>query len=166
MPFFYWLSVTLHVLAAFVWLGGMLFLGAVGAPVLRGVEPPELRQRLFQLLGERFRTVGWLMIALLVLTGLANMHYRGLLRWEGVLGSAAFWRTGLGTSLAWKLATVAFMLVASAVHDFALGPRAGRATAGSPEALHLRRRAAMLARVNAIVGIGLVIAAVRLARGA
>ena len=165
MSAFYWLSVTLHVLAAFVWLGGMLFLGAVGAPVLRDVEPPALRQRLFQALGERFRTVGWAMIATLVVTGVANMHFRGLLRWDGVLGSAAFWRTGLGTALAWKLATVAFMLVASAVHDFALGPRAGRAVAGSPEAIALRRRAAWLARVNAVVGVGLVIAAVRVARG-
>lgn len=165
MPFLYWLSVTLHVLAAFVWLGGMLFLGAVGAPVLRGVEPAELRQRLFHLLGERFRTVGWLMIALLVVTGVANMHYRGLLQWEGVLGSAAFWRTGLGTSLAWKLATVAFMLVASAVHDFALGPRAGALPAGTPEAIRLRRQASLLARGNALVAIVLVVAAVRLARG-
>jgi putative copper resistance protein D len=165
MPALYWLSVTLHVLAALLWLGGMLFLGAVGAPVLRAVEPPELRQRLFHLLGERFRTVGWSMIALLLVTGVVNMHYRGLLRWEGVLGSAAFWRTALGAALAWKLATVAFMVVASAVHDFALGPRAGRATPGSAEAIALRTRAAWLARVNAIVGIALVAAAVRVARG-
>ena len=164
MPALYWLSVTLHVLAAFLWLGGMLFLGAVGAPVLRSVEPPELRQRLFHLLGLRFRTVGWWAIALLVATGVANLHYRGLLRWDGVLGSAAFWRTGLGHALAWKLATVAIMLVASAVHDWILGPAAGRAPAGSDRALALRRQAAWLARLNALVGVALVIAAVRLAR--
>ena len=40
----YNLVVTLHVLAALFWLGGMFFLALVGAPVLRAVEPPELRR--------------------------------------------------------------------------------------------------------------------------
>jgi len=39
----YYLNVTIHVLAAMVWLGGMLFFAAVGAPVLRKVESPQLR---------------------------------------------------------------------------------------------------------------------------
>lgn len=165
MPAPYFLSVTLHVLAAMLWLGGMLFLGVVGAPVLRAVEPAELRQRLFHLLGLRFRTVGWIAIAVLVLTGTANLHYRGLLRWDGVLGARAFWETGLGQALAWKLASVVVMLAASAVHDFALGPRAGALPAGTPEAIRLRRRASLLARGNALVAVALVVAAVRLARG-
>ena len=37
------LSVPLHVLAALLWLGGMFFLAALGAPVLRRVEPPAAR---------------------------------------------------------------------------------------------------------------------------
>jgi copper resistance protein D len=68
-------------------------------------------------------------------------------------------------ALAAKLATVVTMIVVSAVHDFLLGPAAGRATPGSPDAITLRRHAALLARANALVGILLVIAAVRLARG-
>ena len=166
MPLAYWIAVTLHVLAALVWLGGMLFLGPVGAPVLRAIEPESLRQRLFHDLGLRFRRVGWWAIAVLVVTGIASLHYRGMLRWDGVLADAAFWRTGLGHALAAKLATVVIMVTISAVHDWVLGPTAGRAAAGSPEARRLRRRAALLARVNALVGVALVIAAVRLARGA
>jgi hypothetical protein len=42
---------------------------------------------------------------------------------------------------------------------------AGRAAPGSAEALVLRRRAALLARANAIIGVVVVAAAVRLARG-
>jgi hypothetical protein len=57
------------------------------------------------------------------------------------------------------------MVTVSAVHDFVLGPRASLLQPGSPRALAARRRAAWLARVNAIVGVVLVIAAVRLARG-
>jgi hypothetical protein len=67
--------------------------------------------------------------------------------------------------LAVKLVAVIAMILVSAIHDFVLGPMAGRATAGSPEAIVLRRRAALLARVNAAIGIVVVAAAVRLARG-
>ena len=165
MSWTYHLVVTLHVLAALLWLGGMFFLGIVGAPVLRAIEPAALRQRLFHLLGVRFRTVGWIAIAVLVTTGTIMLRARGLLAWSGVLGSAAFWRTPLGVALAFKLATVVTMIAVSAVHDFLVGPAASRAEAGSAEAVALRRRAALLARLNALVGLFLVIAAVRLARG-
>jgi copper resistance protein D len=161
MPFGYYAVVTVHVLSAFVWLGGMLFLGLVGAPALRAVEPPALRQRLFQDIGTRFRSVGWIAIAILVVTGVANLWYRG---WLGELPNADFWRTATGRALAAKLACVTVMIATSAVHDFALGPAAGKSKPGSPEAVRLRRQAARLARVNAIVGVLLVIAAVRLAR--
>jgi len=165
MPTLYWISVTVHVLAAMFWLGGMLFLGLVGAPVLRAVESPAVRQALFATLGLRFRRLGWIAIGILVVTGVANLHYRGLLRWEGVLGDAVFWRTPLGHALGAKLVAVTLMLVASAIHDFALGPAAGRASPGSPAAVRLRRRAALLARANALIAVVLVVAAVRLARG-
>lgn len=159
----YYVLVTIHVLAALLWLGGMLFFGIVGAPVLRAIEPPALRQRLFQELGRRFRTVGWIAVVTLVATGTLMLGARGLLHWS-VLGSADFWRTTFGTTLAFKLAAVTTMIVVSAVHDFLLGPAAGRATPGSPSAITMRRRAALLARANALVGILLVLAAVRLAR--
>jgi putative copper resistance protein D len=165
VPILYWVAVTVHVISAMFWLGGMLFLAAVGAPVLRAVEPPALRQRLFRELGIRFRTIGWAAIGLLVVTGILSLHYRGWLRWEGVLGEPAFWRTAAGRALGWKLGSVAVMVAVSAAHDFVLGPAAARASAGSPGALRLRRRAALLARANAIVGLLVVAAAVRLARG-
>lgn len=165
MSTLYYFSVSIHVLAAMLWLGGMFFLGLVGAPILRAVEPPALRQRLFQQLGTRARAVGWWAIIVLLITGVLNLYFRGWLQWSGVLGSAAFWRTGAGIALAVKLSAVALMVVVSAVHDFMLGPMAGRLAAGSPAALSFRRRAALLARVNALIGILIVIAAVRLSRG-
>ena len=165
MPGVYYANVIVHVLAAMLWLGGMFFFGIVGAPVLRSLEPPELRQQLFHRLGLRFRSVGWWAIAVLLLTGLINMHYRGWLQWDGVLGAATFWRTAPGHTLLLKLGAVTTMLVVSAIHDFSLGPLAGLAAAGSPRAILLRRRAAILARINALMGVLVVIAAVRLARG-
>jgi uncharacterized membrane protein len=157
----YYANVAVHVLAAMLWLGGMFFLGVVGAPALRRVEPPSLRQALFRELGERFRAVGWWAIAVLVVTGVLNLWFRG---WLPALVRADFWRTGTGHALAAKLACVVVMIATSATHDFVLGPAAGRAAPGSPRSRALRRQAALAARVNALVGVGLVVAAVRLAR--
>lgn len=159
----YLINVTIHILAALVWLGGLFFLALVGAPLLRQLEP-ALRQRLFRDLGTRFRTVGWWAIGILVVTGIANLYFRGLLRWDGVFGSPRFWGTPLGVALAIKLVAVTVMLVVQVVHDFALGPAAGRLPPGSDQALRLRRHAALLARVSAILGLLIVIVAVRIVR--
>ena len=158
----YLVNVTIHVFAALFWLGGMFFLAAVGAPVLRKVEPAELRAALFRQLGEQFRVVGWVAIAILLITGVINLHLRGLLP---ALLDGGFWGTGYGVTLAWKIGAVAGMLVIQAIHDFIVGPASVQATPGSPAALRLRRKAALLARLSAVFGIVIVIAAVRLARG-
>ncbi len=161
----YYANVTAHVLAAMLWLGGMFFLAVVGAPVLRTIEPPELRQKLFQQLGLRARMVGWWAIATLIVTGTINLQFRGWLIWNGVLNSAQFWRTSTGHALAMKLMAVSAMVLTSAVHDFVQGPKAGRLPPGSPEGLALRRQSAILARSSAVLGVIVVVAAVRLARG-
>lgn len=158
----YVVVVSLHVLAAMVWLGGMVFF-ALAAPELRRVGDDEVRARLFDGLGRRFRLVGWVCVGILVLTGVEQLRLRG---WWG----AAFWRAVLldrgafGTVLSTKLGLVVVMLVVQGVHDFWLGPRAGRADPGTPNAIALRKRAAWLARANALLGLALVYAAVRLAR--
>jgi putative copper resistance protein D len=163
MPFYYAI-VTVHVLAALLWLGGMFFLAVVGAPVLRSIDSPALRQELFRRLGAQFRTVGWASIAVLVTTGALSLQARGFLRLE-VLTSADFWSTTWGRRLAWKLALVAIMLSIQAVHDFVHGPGASRLEPGSPEALRMRRWASWMARLNALLGVVVVHVAVRLARG-
>lgn len=159
----YHATVFLHVLSAIVWLGGMIAF-ALLAPILRGVGDEGARQGLFQRLGERFRIVGWLCLSTLMVTGLVQMYARGW--WgAGVLGSARFWGTPVGAALAWKLVVAASMLGVQAVHDFWMGPRAGRVRPGTTEARALRRRAAILARVNAVLAPVLVWFAVALARG-
>ena len=164
MSITYYATVTVHLLAAVVWLGGMLFLALVGAPVLRRVEPQPLRQELFRSLGLRFATVGWIAIATLLVTGTLLLALRGLLHWS-VLGSADFWRSGFGHALALKLAAVALMLVLGAVHDV-VSRRDDRLRLSTPEiAARQRRVAAITGRGAVLVGLLVVLAAVRLARG-
>jgi len=160
----YHLNVSIHLLAALLWLGGMFFLAVVGAPVLRAVEPPQLRAELFRQLGQRFRTVGWMAIGVLVLTGVGNLYFRGLLRWD-LWSSSAFWGSGYGQALLWKLVAVTLMIIISGLHDFLIGPAASKPGLSSARTLSLRRRASWMARGNALIGVVLVLAAVRLARG-
>lgn len=163
MRFVYHLTVTAHVLAAVTWLGGMIAF-ALLAPVLRRVGDDGDRQRLFHELGRRFRTVGWICIAVLVVTGIGQLQIRG---WWGraFWTTPGLWSSPLGHALAGKLLTVLVMLGVQAVHDFHFGPAAGRVEPGTAEARALRREAALLARINAFAGVVLLWFAVRLARG-
>jgi uncharacterized membrane protein len=129
----------LHVLAALTWIGGMLFIALVLVPVARRLPDPAQRVRLVQDLGVRFRTVGWVAIGVLVATGLLNLWIR-----PELLSTDRFW---------WKAGLVALALALSAVHDFVLGPRAGRPGADPA----LRVRASWIARVNLLVVLIIVV---------
>jgi putative copper export protein len=111
----------------------MLFIALVLVPVTRGLDDVALRRRLVQATGRRFRVVGWIALAALVVTGLVNLALR-----PELLGATRFWvNAGL----------VVLALTLSAAHDFVLGPRAGR-----PD-LYPRARvqASWLARVEIVV---------------
>ena len=120
-------------LAAITWIGGMLFIALVLVPAARRLEDQALRARLVQTTGLRFRTVGWVAIGVLVVTGLLNLWMHPVL-----LSSTRFH---------WKLGLVVLALILSAFHDFVLGPRAG-ARGADPSA---RVRASWIARINVLV---------------
>jgi putative copper export protein len=128
-----------HLMAAITWIGGMLFVALVLVPVTRRLTDPALRARLFQETGRRFRTVGWIALGLLLASGLGNLWLRPYL-----LGVPRF---------QWKLGLVAVALGLSALHDFVLGPRAGRPGADP----RLRVGASWLARVNVLVVVVVVL---------
>jgi uncharacterized membrane protein len=123
----------LHVLAAITWIGGMLFIALVLVPVTRRLGDQALRTRLVHDAGMRFRTVGWIAIGVLVVTGALNLWMHPVL-----LSSHRFH---------WKLGLVVLAVVLSAFHDFVLGPRAG-APGADPSA---RVRASWVARINVVV---------------
>ena len=123
----------LHLAAALTWAGGMLFVALVLVPVTRRLDDPALRRRLMHDTGVRFRTVGWAAMSVLVATGLLNICFR-----PELLTLERFWV---------KAALVVFAIALSGLHDFVLGPRAGR-----PEAPpSMRPAASWVARLNLVV---------------
>ena len=59
----------IHLLAAMVWIGGMVFLSVVLMPVFRRGTFGADRRILFQTLGRRFRIVVWIMVGILIVSG-------------------------------------------------------------------------------------------------
>lgn len=146
----YELVVWLHILAAAVWIGGMSFFAIVVVPVVRrsggGAE-------LLQTIGRRLRVVGWILLALLVITGAANLRAHGI-GWS-TLGQREFWSTDFGRALAIKLSLVAAIVAATLLHDV-LSRRAPGST---------RTLTAWSGRIILLLSLGVVFFAVTLVRG-
>jgi putative copper resistance protein D len=163
---FYLLSVWLHLVAAVVWIGGMVFLALVVVPITRRPEHQRIAMSLISQTGRRFRWVGWGCLLLLLLSGTFNLAYRGFGwadAWNGRVFAGLFGRT-----LAIKLLFVAMILLLSVVHDFVVGPRAtavGQAAPGSPDAVRLRLQASWMGRLNLLLALLVVALGVTLVRG-
>ena len=102
----YWVCISLHLLAASLWLGHMFVWSLVVGPAQKRIEPPEtaefLRERSVYLGG-----LGWPALAVLVLTGVYMLGQRGIGPGD-LLSGAAFSADG---SLAIKLGAVLFMII-------------------------------------------------------
>ncbi|MCL2726621.1 MAG: CopD family protein [Polyangiaceae bacterium] len=155
MPHLLYVScVALHILAAALWVGGMGFFALVIVPGLRRLDD-ELRRAILRDVGARFAIVGWYNLGVLVLTGIGNLTFRGLL--SSTL-TMVFWTTPFGHTLALKLLLVALVFALTYAHyKDALRP--------GPETPADRRRASWLGRWTMIVSIVIAILGVRLVRG-
>lgn len=160
--------VLIHVLAAFVWLGGMFFIALVMVPALRRLEPPEKRTEILSLAAIRFRLVSWVAIFVILITGVINSANHGIT--IQTISSGEFLSSHFGKTLTLKVLLVFVMIVLSAAHDFVLGPKLNELMGKSgskspPETITLVRKrkvVSWLARFNALLGVLVVACAVML----
>lgn len=153
--------VFLHVVAACLWVGGLLFFALVLVPALRRSRDPRTVE-LVRAVGKQFRVVGWIDLGVLVATGIGNLLYRVPL---STLTEGAFWGSDFGRLLAMKLGLVLAMVGISIVHDV-VGIRAmDAASSGTASAQSLRRFASQLGRATAMLALGVVLLATLLVRG-
>ena len=160
----YLANVYAHILAAMVWIGGSSFIALVLAPLMRRRDGAD--DGLLRAAALRFRTVGWISLAILIATGSANLAFRGI-GLSDLLSGAAF-RGATGHALACKLSVFAVLLAISGLHDFRWGPQAARALQTdrtSPAAIRGRRWAARVGRSVFFLGLVIVAAAVLFVRG-
>jgi copper resistance protein D len=155
MHLLYQVSVVLHVLAAMLWVGGMGFFALVVVPVLRRKLGPAAGGEALRAIGIRLAEASWIILGVLIATGVTNLATRGLLP---LMAEPAFWSTGLGRTLAVKLAFVALVVASSSAHA-----RTARRAPAAPAPS--RARGNLLGRATLAFSVVVVALAVLLARG-
>lgn len=152
--------VVLHILAAITWVGGMVFLSLVLAPLVRGRKAAPEFMALFRSAALRFRPVVWIAMAILLMTGPILLSHRGL----SVMAPASW--PGIVTV---KLILVALLLFLTLLHDLVFGPQVSRVSAIAESQRTTGERvifksARWLPRLSLLIGLAVVIAAALLAR--
>jgi copper resistance protein D len=139
---------SLHLIAAAVWAGGLVFLGLT-VPVVRRFLDDEQRVAFFRALGRRFAVVGGIALLVLIATGTDMASDRDV--W-GHLTDDSYGKTLLA-----KLILVGVVIVLTLVHSVLQGPSLSRmrelaAGRSGDEALEARihRRAIYAGAVSAL----------------
>lgn len=147
------LGLWLHLLAAVVWLGGLLFQSHVLFPQLRKGGGVELAAATIR----RFRPVAWSAVVLLVLSGFYNLTRLPSL---GLL-----LQSGAGALLALKLVLVLIAVLLAAHRDFRQGSRLARALESGEDPALLLRSVAWLDRVVLLLGVIAIYLGLAVSRG-
>ncbi len=152
--------VILHILAAVSWVGGMIFLSLVLAPLVRSRKAVPEFMALFRSAALRFRPIVWVAMAILVMTGPMLLSHRGV----SVMHPSSW--AGIVTV---KLTLVALLLVLTLLHDLVLGPQVSRLSA-IPESQRTAgeqvvfKTARWLPRLSLLIALAVVMTASMLAR--
>lgn len=110
----------LHLLAVTVWIGGMVFLGAVAVPVARAAGGGDATRRLIRSVARRFAPLAAAAWILILATGMGLINHRGL-----SLGELT--DTDYGQRLLTKLILLLAIGVLAVAHGLWQGPRVRRA---------------------------------------
>jgi uncharacterized membrane protein len=116
----YWSCISLHLLAAVLWLGHMFVWSLVVGPAMKRIEPPQTAELLREY-SLFMGGLGWPALAVLIVTGLYMLSWRGVSP-SSLLSGAAF--SVAGGILVVKLAPVLFMILYQAVFGHGRAPSA------------------------------------------
>ena len=116
MTSWYYISVWLHIIGAAFWIGGMLFLPLV---LLPGIKNHPDRKNLLMATGLNFRFYGYIVLAILFITGLLNIYLRGL-----SFSLNFFIKTRYGQLVELKIILFVLMITISLLHDLIVGRKA------------------------------------------
>jgi putative copper export protein len=158
---------SLHLIAAAVWAGGIVFLGlAVGAA--RRTVPDRERIALFRQLGRRFLVAGGIALLILIATGTDMAADR-------LASFGDLFDTDYGKRLAEKLALVIVVIVLTAFHSLVQGPALSRLREQALDrpadielAAAIRRksvRAGIVSALNLLATLAILVLAARLVTG-
>jgi copper resistance protein D len=112
----YYICVWLHIIGAAFWIGGMLFLPLV---LLPGIKDHPDRKKLLLATGLKFRYYGYIVLAMMLLTGVLSIYYRGIsFSWQ------FFFESKYGGLVSLKILLFITMIILSIFHDLVFGKKA------------------------------------------
>lgn len=152
--------IWIHILAAVVWVGGMVFLSVVLVPVLRRDRLFANYALLFRTVAYRFRTLVWSAMGMLVGTGLLMASSRLIPLSEPRQWPAVF---------AAKMSLVALLFSMTLLHDFLIGPHVRQILAMADAQRTARQRtlikySSLVPRLSLLIALFVLLLAVVLAR--
>ena len=154
MDTIYHVSVWLHIIGVSFWIGGMLFLPMVLLPAIKG--HPDRRNLLMQT-GLRFRFFGYIILTLVLLTGISNMWLRGVdVSWKFLVISR------YGKLVLTKLVLFLVIITVSLIHDV----QARKRLATDEERRKFKIIALWSGRILLIISLAMAYIGVVLSRGA
>ena len=108
-----YLVMWIHLIAVMIWVGGILFNLLVLSPALGPAGSSSSSGQLLKRIDDRFRTVRWTCILLIILTGFFNVVYEG-----GTERIESVW----GAILMVKVLIAAIAIGLTGLSDFILNP--------------------------------------------
>ncbi len=152
--------IVLHILGAVAWVGGMVFLSLVLAPLVMSRKAAPEFMALFRSAALRFRIVVWAAIGILLTTGPMLLAQRSIditnpASWPGILTV--------------KLGLVVLLLLLTFSHDLVLGPKVSHlrgipASSRTAWEQTIVRTSRWLPRLSLLVALAVVVVATVLAR--
>ena len=154
MNTWYHLSVWLHIVGGAFWIGGMLFLPLV---LLPGIKDHPDRRNLLMTTGLKFRFYGYIVLVMMLATGLLNIYLRGIsFSWR------FFTESHYGRLASLKLILFISILLVSLVHDLFVGRKAIEQMQGNRK---LKLIARWTGRILLLISLAMTYIGVLLSRG-
>ncbi|MEO8117497.1 MAG: hypothetical protein ABI653_07585 [Bacteroidota bacterium] len=156
----YLVAVFFHIVAACLWLGGMLFLMFAFIP---GIKKHPDKVNLILSVSQKYRIAGTVALIILFITGIIQLEYRGV-QWT----IDYFTGSSFGRIAALKILVFIGIVVISLVHDYYIGSRTIEAWKNDPDhyvTVKLRNRSRLLGRISFLLALIAVFLGVILVRG-
>ncbi len=156
----YLTSVFFHIIAACLWLGGMLFLMFAFIPGIR--QHPD-KVNLILRVSQKFRVAGMVALVVLLITGVIQLEYRGV-QWT----LKYFTGSSFGRIAGMKILVFIAILFISLLHDHYLGSRTIDAWKNNPDhysTIRLRNLSRLMGRVSFLLALVAVFLGILLVRG-
>ncbi len=141
----------IHILAATIWVGPQVFFFVAAVPALRTVEDTQVRARAMRVLTTRYSYLAWGALAVLVITGIANLY-------EHDLDVGTLFDLNFGIIFQVKMTLLIATVVLTAVHSFIIGPRLlnmQESVADEAELAPTRRLSIITSSINLALALGI-----------